>query len=451
MLFSGGHALLIGVGSHTYAPQLNVPISVEDAQAVADILTNEAYCGYPTSQVKVLHDGTATQEGILSELTDLAGRVKPEDTVTIFYCGHGDYGTDGAYYLVSREAHISGSKVKAGTGVSQAALVDGLQKIPAKRVLVIFNACHSGEISPTLSIEQTMGSKILPDTAKDALLSSGSGRIIITACKEEQLSYIGEGDLSIFTQAVVESLRGNGIVPRGGFISAYDLYTATFELVKETVQEAYNTPQEPELTVLKGIGPFAVALYKGAEETNLGVAEEMVEPPQAAAVRQITPEKSQRMFQAITQTGGVNFGQGNVIDIGGSVIGEQNIDTGGGSFIGGSVNTGGGDFVGRDKKVTTTTNIAQGATLEQFTDLLGELRAGLVAAGVDEKVQRSIESDIDIAELEAKDSRPSLDEIETRLMGVKKRLQRVAETGAAAIGLVEIVQRGLEMAQQLFR
>ncbi|MCK4897468.1 MAG: caspase family protein, partial [Anaerolineales bacterium] len=191
MPFEGGHALLIGVGSHTYAPYLDVPISVDDAQAVANVLTSETYCGYPAHQVDVLHNGSATREGILNGLNELATSVKPEDTVTIFYCGHGDYGTDGEYYLVSHDTRIEGSRVKAGTGVSQAALVDSLQKIPAERVLVIFNACHSGEISPTLSVDQALGSKILPDTAKDALLSSGSGRIIITACKEEQLSYIG--------------------------------------------------------------------------------------------------------------------------------------------------------------------------------------------------------------------------------------------------------------------
>ena len=206
MPFGGGHALLIGVGSHTYAPHLDVPISVEDAKAVAEILTNEAYCGYPQNQVKVLHDRTATREGILGELAEMTGRVKSDDTVTIFYCGHGDYGTDGEYYLVGYDARISGSKVQAGTGVSQSALVERLANIPAKRVLVIFNACHSAEISPTLSVDQALGSKILPDTAKDALLSTGSGRIIITACKEEQLSYIGKGDLSIFTQAVVDGL-----------------------------------------------------------------------------------------------------------------------------------------------------------------------------------------------------------------------------------------------------
>ncbi len=447
MPFEGGHALLIGVGSHTYAPYLDVPISVEDALAVAAVLSSETYCGYPESQVKVLHGESASRKGILSALTDLGEKVKPGDTVTIFYCGHGDYGTDGEYYLVSHDARISGSKVQAGTGVSHAALVDGLQKIPAERVLVIFNACHSGEISPTLSVEQALGSRVLPDTTKDALLSSGSGRIIITACKEEQLSYIGKGKLSIFTQALVDSLQGKGILARGGFISAFDLYTATFESVNEIVQATYNKLQEPELTVLKGVGPFAVALYRGAVETNLSLAEEKMEPPEEGAVRQVTPEKSQRMFQVITQTGGVNFGQANVIDIGGDVIGEQRIDTGGGAYVGGSVSTGGGTFVGRDQTITKP----QGATLKEFTDLLAQLRVGLEAAGLDEKIQKVVESDLSGIESEVSDPNPSLPVIESRLSSIQSLLQKAAGAGAAAIGLVEIVQRGLEMAQQLFK
>jgi uncharacterized caspase-like protein len=450
MPFEGGYALLIGIGSHTYAPYLDVPISVKDAEELSLILTNEAFCGYPAGQVKVLHDSSATREGILSGLAELAEKVNSEDTVTIFYCGHGDYGTDGEYYLVSYDTRISKNKVQAGTGVSQAALVGAIQKIPAKRVLVIFNACHSGEISPTLSVDQTLGSRVMPDSTKDALLSSGSGRIIITACKEEQLSYIGKGDISLFTQAVANGLRGKGIVSRGGYISAYDLYTATYEEVKETVSATYNQVQEPELTVLKGVGPFAVSLYRGAEETNLSLAEGEIDPPAETAVRQISPERSQRMFQVITQTGGVNFGQGNTIDIEGDVIGEQNIDTGGGAFIRGDVNTGGGAFVGRDQTITSETTINQDFTLDQFNEVLQELRNGLAKLALEEPIQSSIESDIASAEITANSPQPSLPVIETRLKGIQSLLETTAGTGAAVIGMVEIIQRGLEMAQALF-
>lgn len=450
MSFKGGHALLIGVGSHTYAPHLDVPISVMDAKELAAILTNEAFCGYPPDQVQVLHDSSATRKGILNGLAGLANTVKPEDTVTIFYCGHGDYGTDGEYYLVSYDARISKNKVQAGTGVSQTALVGMLQKIPAKRVLLIFNACHSGEISPTLGVEEELGSRIIPDSAKDALLSTGSGRIIITACKEEQLSYIGKGKISLFTQAVVNGFQGKGVVPRGGFISAFDLYLATYEEVKDAVSETYNKVQEPELTVLKGDGPFAVSLFRGAEETNLSLAEEKIDPPQGAAVRPVPAERSQRMFQVITQTGGVNFGQGNVIEIGGSVVGEQNIETGGGAFIGGSVDTGGGAFVGRDQKTTTKTTIKQEFSLDQFNELLAELRNGLTQLDLDEAIKDSIESDISSAETVANSSQPSLPVIENRLRGIQSLVKTSAGTGAAVISLIEIIQRGLDMAQTLF-
>jgi hypothetical protein len=140
--------------------------------------------------------------------------------------------------------------------------------------------------------------------------------------------------------------------------------------------------QEPELTVLRGVGPFAVSLFKGA--SSLGAFDESSPPPENAALRQVKPEQSQRFYQQmITQYGGVNFGQGNKIDVQGDVFGgdkvmgdkidakgsqgfinratgpvNQNfgttVDTGGGAFIGGSVRAG-GDFVGRDQIINNFT------------------------------------------------------------------------------------------------
>ena len=91
MSFDQGHALLIGVGSHQYEKRLDVPITVADAQAVA---------------------------GILREL--------------FYYSGHGEYGEDGNYYLVSHDARLSNRKVVAGSGVSQGELLEKMARIPAK-------------------------------------------------------------------------------------------------------------------------------------------------------------------------------------------------------------------------------------------------------------------------------------------------------------------------------
>jgi hypothetical protein len=114
------------------------------------------------------------------------------------------------------------------------------------------------------------------------------------------------------------------------------------------------------------------------------------------------------------------------------------------------VATGGGAFVGRDQTITTTTTTTQGATLEQFTALLAQLRDGLDAAGLDTKIQKVIESDLTGVENEASDPNPSRPVIESKLQSMLSLLQNTARTGAVAIGLVEIVQRGMEMAQKLF-
>jgi len=467
MTFKQGHALLIGVGSHQNAPELNVPVTVADAKAVAEVLTNPGLGGYIPDQVQLLHDAAASSQGILGALDQLGKRTNANDTVLIFYCGHGDYGADGEYYLVSHDARLKGGKVASGSGVSQTALLTRLKTIPAQRVLMIFNACHSGEISPTLSVDQATGAKVLPNAAADALLSTGSGRIIITACREEQFSYIGSGQITLFTQALVDGLRGKGVLTRGGFISAFDLYTMIYETVSAKVRQLYNREQEPELTVLKGVGPFAVSLYKGAQETNLGLAEAPEVPTQVNAVRQVAPETSERLFQQIVnQSGGVSIGQA---DVSGNVIGDVHgdvIDARGaqGTIIRptGAVEQVFGNKIDRGTSLSGRGSAGRGPndiavpthplpTLDQFTNLLAKLHAGLGATGLAEKIQKSIVSDVTTVEVEAKDSQPSLPVIEAKLTSIQVLLQNTADVGPAALSLIEIVQKSLALARQLFK
>ncbi len=151
---------------------------------------------------------------------------------------------------------------------------------------------------------------------------------------------------------------------RNGYISAFDLYMHIYTTVSEQVRRDYGTAQEPELTVHKGVGPFAVALYRGA--TALGAFDEQAAAPASAATRAVDAEESKRALERI-----VSVGQGVAVggDVGGGTIvgrdqnnaqgsqgfigqasgpisqsfgAQQNVDTGGGSYV----NTGGGDFAG---------------------------------------------------------------------------------------------------------
>lgn len=368
MPFIHGHALIIGVGSYQYEPRLNVPITEADAEAVATVLRDPQSCGYPAAQVTLLANANATRARILAALNDLAARAAPNDTVVIFYSGHGEYSADGTYHLTTHDTQWANDKVTAGTAISQPELLDRLRAVKAQRLLLLINACHAGELSPALGVSSqsfSLTGQPLPAHTADAILATGSGRIIITACREHQVSYIGPGPLTIFAQALTSGLRGRGFSGRAGYISVFDLYTHLYFAVTEAVQRQVEPrlrqlyrcdTQEPELTVLKGVGPFPVALYRGA--TALGDFPADHAPPAGVALREVDPARSQWAF---TQA---NSGAG-AVSIGGSasnspmITGSHNtvIQSGRDTMQAGrDVTQIGGDYVGGDK--ITTGNIS---------------------------------------------------------------------------------------------
>ncbi|MFO7540135.1 MAG: caspase family protein, partial [Chloroflexota bacterium] len=324
--FAQGHALLIGVDSHQHHPHLDVPITTTDAEAVQAVLQNPDFCGYPLRQVTLLSSSQATKEGILQALDEL-GQLASDQTVFLFFAGHGALGTDGRYYLLTHDVKLTGNKVTVGTGLSEELLLEKLRAIPAKRCLMIFNACHSAHIGPsTLAGESTLPTLNPSGKTAHALLGTGEGRILIVASRKEQYSYFVPGaKTTFFTQKLVEGLEGEAAA-YGGYIGVFSLYEYLYHEVKDAVQAKYEKVQEPVLTAVQTVGSFPVALYRGA--TTLGAFGEGTEGLADTAVEQITADKAAR---ALRQT--------------------IRIDTGGGAYIGGSVHTGGGTFVGRDMTV----------------------------------------------------------------------------------------------------
>lgn len=384
MPFPQGHALLIGVGTHQSAPQLDVPVTVADAEAVANLLQSANHCGYPSTQVKLVTRVGATKAGILAAFDDLAQRTTTNDTAFFFYCGHGALGRDGNYYLVSHDAQVQNGRVVAGTGVSEAELLQKLRAIRAERALLIFNACHSGNISPTLAVES--GPLTVSNPAGDttaALLGTGKGRLIITACREEQVSYIGDGKLTLFTQALVDGLTGKGVRNSNGYISAFSLYEYLFETVSELVSSTYHAVQEPELTVLRGVGPFAVALYRGASTLGDFAGDEPL--PEGMAVRTVTPQQSERRLQQ-----------------------RITIHTGGGTYVAGNVNIKDGDFIGRDKIVYGDDIRGNKTGGVQIGNVTGGIHRAVIAGGNASQVNLGGQSTAD-----APDPMPAIPALQT--------------------------------------
>jgi len=323
MPFANGHALIIGSGHYQFMDNYNVPIAIKDAEAVSAALQDAELWGYPAEQVSVLTKDQTTRAAVLSKLDALAGMLKADDTFFLFFVGHGVSGTDGNYYLTTYDTRLQGNQVQPGTGISETDLLGRLRKIGVKRMLLVINACHAGNLSSSFDVGGAgLNSKAPPPKFNEALLGTGEGRITITACRPEQKSWIGTGKLSIFSDALVRGLRG-GASNRNGYISAFSLYEYIYGESKEAADELGHQ-QEAELTVIKGVGPFPVALYQGA--TAPGAFDVSEEVPAETAARQVSPEKIQRsysQYQAVLNgDGAIAQGEGaKAVGAGGIMIG----------------------------------------------------------------------------------------------------------------------------------
>lgn len=83
-----GHALLVGVSKYQRISSLPDAI-LNDVKDVAATLSSPTYCGYAQENVVSLLNADATRNAVLEGLSDLAARAAEDDTVCIYFSGHG--------------------------------------------------------------------------------------------------------------------------------------------------------------------------------------------------------------------------------------------------------------------------------------------------------------------------------------------------------------------------
>jgi WD40 repeat protein/uncharacterized caspase-like protein len=222
-----GTAYIIAVGVNEYAnTQYNLKYAVADARSFGDEMRRKQtqLGGFERIEVVELLDANATKENILSVIKRLAGvpgpptlktgpadgfkRVEPEDTVIIYYAGHGTAQAQ-RFYLIPHDLGYTGDRTKlteAGLNtilshsISDVELEAAVEGLDAGHLLLIIDACNSGQ---ALEAEEKrrgpMNSKGL------AQLAYEKGMYILTAAQSFQAALeaaqLGHGYL---TYALVE-------------------------------------------------------------------------------------------------------------------------------------------------------------------------------------------------------------------------------------------------------
>ncbi len=258
-------AVVIGVGQYESAAIPRLRFTVQDAEAVHQVLIGPV--GFKKDNVLLLTDRTErkpTLRNIKWALGTFLGRsAQKDDTVLIFFAGHGapEVDTRGlerdglAKYLIPSDADPDDL-------FSTALPMDDLQtifgRIEAERVVAFLDACYSGAAGGRTFASKRTRAGTVDDLFLERLTRS-KGRAIITASRTAEVSIelpeLGHG---IFSYYLVNGLKGAADLNRDGIVSLQELY----EYVEQQVTAKSRAVGGNQHPVMKGELEGALPLAK---------------------------------------------------------------------------------------------------------------------------------------------------------------------------------------------
>lgn len=280
--FSSGYALLIGVGA-------DLPVTVQDATALHDLLVDRDRAAYPPEQVTLLAETTATRQHILTAFDQFIAQVNqtPAATAIVYYSGHGGrIQHTNEYFLVpyGYQPHQ-----RAETAISGQEFTRKIEAIRARKLVVLLDCCHAGGVPALKDPGETfIKSPVPPDLF--SVLESGSGRVVVASSRETEYSYIGN-PYSAFTACLLEALQGKATVNKDGYARILDVLIYLFNHVPQRA----SGPQHPFVNKVLDLGDnFPLCYYAGGDKALPDAA------PAANAVSSpagLTPGQRRRLEQ----------------------------------------------------------------------------------------------------------------------------------------------------------
>jgi hypothetical protein len=221
-------AIVVGISKFE---KPNVPAlknSAKDARDFYDYLIKEA--NFQPDHVRLILDEKATRRRILSELDNMfLGRVaRPDDMIVLFFSTHGSpaqLDKMGKNFIV---AYDTEPNELFATGIEMQAMTRDLkERVDAKRVLLVLDACHSGGTA-------AKGIHRVGNFDTDAL-SIGTGQMVICSSEPDQQSWESKRyNNGVFTRKLLDGLRS-----KGRDTSIEEAFNAATSSVQDEVRQDY--------------------------------------------------------------------------------------------------------------------------------------------------------------------------------------------------------------------
>jgi Caspase domain len=234
------YILSIGVSQYL-DPGIQLQSPNDDALTIANLFTETGQGLYEEVHSIVLTDAKATLNQIRTAFDQLVKQVEPEDTVILFFAGHG-FTEEKIFYFLPQEADITDLSNTSLTAEEIGAFTTSIQ---AGKIAVLFDTCQSGDAAKTLGrIAMARGfneRKAIADLAKK------SGIIVFAATSPGADAYeIEELNHGIFTYSIQTALNEKqSEISRGEWISINRLMNEVEHLTREFSNQYLDIDQVP--------------------------------------------------------------------------------------------------------------------------------------------------------------------------------------------------------------
>lgn len=202
------YALLIGIGDYHDIEHFSpIPCCRKDVKNIHRVVKNPELMNYNDNAQNVIMFYDRAREDffwpiearILDQLQKFAKKATPQDTLFLYFSGHGCT-KDGQAYLVAKDSYWN-TLGNYSRGIKISTIKKILWDSKAGQKIAIIDACHSGE---KLSKAEE---PLVDDRFHDALGDLSEGIAVLSSCKKGERSWTIKNQ-SIFTKYVLQGLKG---------------------------------------------------------------------------------------------------------------------------------------------------------------------------------------------------------------------------------------------------
>jgi uncharacterized protein len=236
------HVVAVGIDAYDQADPL--ALAKADAESIVKALTKEKSGYYGRVSLTKRLDREASPATVLSDLRAAVEQATEDDTILLFFAGHGARTADGRYFMMTS----SSDPARLSETAIQWTAVSAILSRARGRVIVIVDACHAG---------QTGAVQATNDQAVSSLTAASNAALIVLAASKgrqesEEMAATGGG---VFTQSLARILgpeRVKADTNGDGLLDVSEIYRA----VRQAVVTATQGRQTPWLVRRHVVGDF---------------------------------------------------------------------------------------------------------------------------------------------------------------------------------------------------